>query len=248
MEHNDARNDNLKERVLSDIASRDIRVYPRIYFILRIVLIAAIALLVLIISIFIFNYVFFSLRVSGRGMLLDFGPRGFSSFLEYFPWLLLVVDLALIVILEWLLRQFRFGYRSPVLYLLLGIFAITLSAGYLMNRATNIDDVLLHQADRRLLFGPLGEVYESVRGSHLMDQGICECKILGINGNILVAQDINATSNVPLTVTVPVSYAMPSSVQVGSVVFIAGTLSSSNTMQAFGISPLATSDIDMRLY
>jgi hypothetical protein len=245
MTHSDPHNESFRERVLADISSRKTRIYPKVYFILRTTLVIVVAILVLIVTIFIFNYVFFSLRVSGREYLLNFGVRGFSSFLEYFPWLLLAIDLVLIVILEWLLRRFRFGYRSPILYLLLGIFAITIAAGYLIDHATRIDDTLLHQADLNSLVGPFDEIYESVRGSHLVDEGVCECQIMKINGNILMAQDINSTSGVPLTVVLPMGYNLPPSVRAGSIVFIAGTLNPSNTIQAFGLSSVATSNIDV---
>ena len=246
MTHNDPQNKNdLKERILADISARKMKIYPKIYFFLRAMLVAVVAVLILIISIFIFNYVFFSLRVSGRGDLLNFGPHGLSLFLAYFPWLLFVADLALIIMLEWLLRHFRFGYRNPILYLLLGIFAVTISAGYFINRATNINDTLLRQADKNALVAPFDEIYESVRGSHVADQGVCECQIMKMNGNIITAQDINSTSGIPLTVILPAGYNIPPSVQVGSVVFVAGALSPSNTMQAFGLSPLATSNIDI---
>jgi preprotein translocase subunit SecG len=245
MTYSDPHDKNLKERILADISSRNTRVYPRIYFVLRTVLVAIVAILVLVVSIFIFNYVFFSLRVSGQEDLLNFGARGFSSFLEHFPWLLLALDLILTLLLEWLLRRFRFGYRSPILYLLLGIFAVTISAGYLMDRATRVDDALLYQADRNSLVGPFNEIYENIRGSHLVDEGVCECQIIKIDGNVLTARDINSTSDLPLTVVLPANYTLPSSVQAGSVVFVAGMLRPSNTVQAFGLSTLSTSDIDM---
>ncbi len=241
---NEPQGRNFKERVFASIAERDIKIHPKIYFVVRIVLLAIVACMTLLVSVFIINYVFFSLRISGRNMLLGFGSQGWIWFFAYFPWALLAVDVILVGLLEWLLKQFRFGYRSPTLYLLIVLFAVTISAGYFMNRISGIDDALLRQADLHYLGGPLGQAYESVRGSHLADEGICECAVTAVNGNVITARDINSTSSEFLTIVAPPGYVATNSIQVGSVVFVAGTLSPSGTIQAFGIGPLATSDID----
>ncbi len=244
MEHNESQGHNFKERVLESIASREIKVHSKAYFAARIILLVIVVALALLVSIFIFNYVFFSLRISGKELLLGFGSQGWASFLFYFPWAFLIMDVILVGVLEWLLRKFRFGYRSPMLYLLIGLFAVSISAGYFMDRVTGFDDVLLRQADRHYLIGPLGEAYESVRGSHLADEGVCECEIAAINGNVFTARDINSTSSELLTIIAPPGYSGMVSLRVGSIVFVAGALSPSGTIQAFGIGPLSTSDID----
>lgn len=237
---------NFKERVFASIAERDIKVRSRIYFAARIVILAAVAFLTLLVSVFIVNYVFFSMRISGQNMLLGFGSRGWMWFLAYFPWALLIVDVILVGILEWLLKKFRFGYRSPTLYLLIVLFAVTISAGYFINRVSGLDDALLRQADLHSLGGPLGQAYENIRGSRLADEGICECAVTAVTGDVITARDINSTSSDLLTIIVPPGYVATNSIQVGSVVFVAGALSPSGTIQAFGIGPLATSDIDLR--
>lgn len=159
MTNNEPQENNFKERILKNIETEDIKAYSKTHFLLRVILLIAVTIVTLIISVFLFNYVFFSLRISGHESLLGFGPQGVVPFLEFFPWPFLVVDIALIIILEWLLRKFRFGYRSPILYLLIGLFVVTVSAGYFIDRKTGFNDALLQQADHDYLPGPFGELY-----------------------------------------------------------------------------------------
>lgn len=239
MTNNETHDNNFKERVLKDIAEEDIKVYSRTHFLVRVILLIATTILTLIVSIFIFNYVFFSLRISGHESLLYFGPRGIVSFLAFFPWTLLLTDIVLIGILEWLLRKFRFGYRSPVLYLLLGLLAITISSGYLIDRETGFNDVLLQRADHDYLPGPFGEIYENARGSSLLEQGLCKCTITAINGRILVAQDVdmdNPGATTTVTILTSPDYIGMNSLKVGDTIFVAGTVGPTDTIQAFGIS------------
>src|SRR5258708_5168630 len=136
MESNESQKKSFKERVLASIATKDVKVYSRAHFAGRMILLVVVAALVLVVSIFLFNYVFFSLRISGRGSLLNFGARGIFPFLLFFPWTLLLIDATLLIALEWLLKKFRFGYRSPTIYLLLALVAATMSAGSFIDRGT----------------------------------------------------------------------------------------------------------------
>jgi hypothetical protein len=243
MTNNEPREDNFKERILKNIETEDIKVYSKTHFILRVILLIAVAMVTLIISVFLFNYVFFSLRISSHDLLLRFGPQGIVPFLEFFPWPFLFIDIALIVILEWLLRKFRFGYRSPILYLLFGLLIITVSAGYFIDRETGFNDVLLRQADHDYLPSPFGELYESARGVSLTKQGICRCTITAINGRVLVAQDVDTDDINPtaITIVIPASYTGTNSLSVGDTIFVAGAVGPSGTIQAFDIAPIAHS-------
>ena len=115
----------MEDTILKRIRSHDIRVRPRLYFTLQLVALAVVACITLLLSVALFNFIFFTVRISGNGTLLDFGPRGFWAYLIFFPWPLLALDIACVLMLQFLLRKFRFGYHIPVLYLLLVLFAIS---------------------------------------------------------------------------------------------------------------------------
>jgi len=153
--------DNLKEKILSDIRSGQVHMRPRIYFMLQVAALALLAFVVLVISVFIFTFILFSIRINRVDTLLGFGPRGWSAFIQFFPWTWLLIDVLLIAVLEWLLRTFRFGNKIPALYLLAGLLAVTLVSGAAIDRGTPFNDDL-----RQMHAGlppPFGDLYSHVR-------------------------------------------------------------------------------------
>jgi hypothetical protein len=153
--------DNLKEKILKDIRSGEVTMRPRIYFMLQIAALVLLALVVLVISVFIFNFIVFSIRINGDDAFLGFGPRGWGAFIQFFPWTLLVLDVALVALLEWLLRNFRFGNKIPALYLLGGLLALTVITGVIIDRATPFNDRMMER--RHDLPPPFGFVYGQAR-------------------------------------------------------------------------------------
>ena len=115
---------------------------PRLYFVLQVAALLALAFLALGISVFIINFILFSVRLNRIDTLLGFGPRGWGAFVRFFPWTLLLADVGLIALLEWLLRRFRFGSKIPVLYLLGGLLFVTILTGAVLDRGTPFNDDL----------------------------------------------------------------------------------------------------------
>jgi len=153
--------DNLKEKILSDIRSGQVHMRPRFYFVLQVAALALLAFVVLVISVFIFNFILFSIRINHVDTLLGFGPRGWGAFIQFFPWTWLLVDILLIAVLEWLLRTFRFGTKIPALYLLGALVAVTLVAGLAIDKGTPLNDDLLQR--HAGLPPPFGDLYSHVR-------------------------------------------------------------------------------------
>src|SRR5258708_15496816 len=237
MEHNEPQKKSFKERVFADIAMKDVKVYSKAHFVARMTLLVVVAALALVVSVFLVNYVFFSLRISGRSSLLNFGARGIYPLLIFFPWTVLLIDIALLILVEWLLKKFRFGYRSPTIYLLLALVAATMSAGYFIDRGTGFNEVLLRQADEHHL-GPFDDFYTNARRAPPPGSGFCKCTITAINGNVITALDIDVNSSTTLTILLPPDYTDVSSLKVGELIFVAGAVSATDTIQAFGIRPI----------
>ncbi len=135
---------------------------PRLYFTLRAVALVFVALAVLVLSIFICNFIFFTIRLNGHESLLA-RPGGLLLFLRFFPWELVVVDAALIFLLERMLKSFRFAYQKPTLYLALALVTAVLSAGFVLDRGTPFNDRILMRADRGGLPPPFTQIYEGSR-------------------------------------------------------------------------------------
>ncbi len=157
-EHN-----NIKDAILGKIRSHKVGMHPKYYFVLRVAAFAIVSLALLAVSVFILNFILFSIRINSQDVFLGFGPRGLGPFLAFFPWDLLAVDVALIAVLLWLLRQFKFGYRSPLLFMLLGVILFTLGLGFLLDRKTGVNERFLLEANERRLPPPLGGYYRGVR-------------------------------------------------------------------------------------
>lgn len=153
--------DTLKDRILREIRSGEVSMRPRAYFALKIAALVVVALAALGVSIFLFNFIAFSIRINSQDALFLMGPRGWGAFFAFFPWTLLALDALLVLALEWLVRRFSWGYKVPMLYLLAGLAVLTIGTGVLMDRATPLNDRLWHA--HRGLPPPFGDLYRSAR-------------------------------------------------------------------------------------
>jgi hypothetical protein len=236
MEQNDPNKPNTaSKKVLDKIRSQQLTMRPRLYFTLKSIALAVVAILTLLLTVSIGSFILFSIRTSYETSLLGFGPSGLLIFLQLFPWALFMLDIACIVLLEWMLRKFRFGYRSPLLYLLFGILVIILSATSVIDTGRFSDSVLrgAHDIDIPIV----GDFYESGRRPPSPGSGVCPCVVVAINGNVLTMQE-NIPNELPKQVTVVLpAGAATSSIHVGQSLFIAGTFDH-GTLHAFGTRPM----------
>ncbi|TSC85627.1 MAG: hypothetical protein G01um10148_1013 [Parcubacteria group bacterium Gr01-1014_8] len=230
---------NLRDKLLGDIRSGKVAMTPRAYFVAKIVALLAVSLGIVFVTIFIFNFIFFSLRINGHETLLGFGPRGMQAFVYFFPWYLLVLDVALVGLLQWLLRNFRLGYQIPVLYLVAGLLLGAFAFGFALDRGTPLNDVL-HEG-REHLPRPIGGFYEGAQRSPTAGSGMCHCVILAIDGSTLTVRDTRDSGGEggdvsTLRITLPPNdrHATTSGLKVGDVIFIAGD-ESEGVIEAFGI-------------
>lgn len=203
------------------------------YFAFRVASFALVVILALIVSVLIFNFIFFSIRLSGESELLGFGPRGFLFFLQMFPWPLLVVDVILVVVAEHMLRYFRFGYRNPVLVLLAGLLIMSVALGLLIDRTTPFNDRMLERAHHHHL-GPIDEMYEGAHRPGPLGGGICHCMITAVGTSSLIAYDEDASTTL-ITIELPPNF-MTSlfDLKAGETVYVAGDRVG-DTIRAFGV-------------
>jgi hypothetical protein len=163
MEYNEPQKNNFKERVLKRIEADDVKAYSKAHFALRMMLLIVVSILILLVSICLFSYICFSVRMSGHGSLSGPGQNGILTFLQFFPWTQLAIDIILVGLLQWLLRKFRFGYHIPVLHLLCALLIVTGATGYVVYRETGFNEMLLQQAEQNHLPPPLENLYKNLR-------------------------------------------------------------------------------------
>jgi hypothetical protein len=180
---------------------------------------------VLVVSVFLSSFILFTLRASGQASLIGFGPTGWQVFFILFPWKLSILEIGLIILLQRLLRSFRFGYKVPVLYLLGGVVFVMLASGFVIDR-TPLHDTLLQQADENQLPPPLGNLYEDARRFPPPEYGIFLGTITSITGNTLVITLLNpmdTSTTTVMTVIVPPGQTAVEE-KVGDRIFIQGKM------------------------
>jgi hypothetical protein len=229
-------NEEMKEIIMKRIESGRVTMRSRLYFGLRLGAVVSISVLVLLVSVALSTFILFSIRISGHEALLHFGSRGVFTFFHVFPWPLLVIDLLLVALLEMLLRKFRFGYRSPILYLLLGLVALSISLGFFVDRGTPVNDLLFIRSRHHALPAPFGVFYERVPIHHVLSDGICRCTITSIRGNMMYAEDRTLGTTTNFTIFVPPDNpdATTTGLGVGDTVFVIGDVEG-GTLRAVGI-------------
>ena len=225
----------MKDNLLKKISSNEVVMRPKIYFTLKLIALGVISFLVLAVSVFTFNFILWSIHAQATDAFLGFGRRGIPLFLAAFPWTLLIVDIALIFVLQWIVRRFYHGYRKPILLALIGIFVIMGAAGTVIDLATPVND-FLYRGDSRFVPSQVRDIYRNTRSSPRPVGDTCLCVITAIGTSTLIAENAVLGSTTQFIVMVPShdSHATTSSLSVGDTVMVAGDREG-NTIQAFGI-------------
>lgn len=175
------------QRVLEKIKTDNISMHSRRYYRLRMAALLAVIVAIIVVSIFLLSFISFGLRTTGNSTLLGFGTRGYISFILVFPWILFVIDILLIIILERLLRNFRFIYRRAGVYILIGLLGLITLFAVAIDHVTSLHNKLLERADANAL--PFfNELYEQLREPLDTDHGVCRCVVLTAAGPMLTVR------------------------------------------------------------
>ncbi len=229
----------IKDQILSKIRSGEVNMRPKYYFMLKLVALALTIFITFILSSVIVSYVLYSIKVGGQFSLLAFGPRGMYHFFLALPWLILLIDICLIAFIDWLLKSFRFGYNSSILFLLI-VTMVSITALATLINYTSFHRLLMNRAESKNL--PLaGGFYSGLRMSH-GNQGIFRGEVVSIESTstfYMKHNDFDADSD-----DVTVEVFMPNNSDVftlvlrpGDRVFIAGDRVKEG-IKAYGVSKL----------
>lgn len=174
MNMNNQQQKNIKDAVLEKIKSGQIKMRPKLYFILKTILAAGGIIAVGVFVILLISFINFHLRTSGIGYLPGFGFRGFGVYLKLLPWFLIFISVVSILVLEILAKRFNFVYRRPIFYSLLAIILIALIGGFIIEKTPLHPKLLLQAREGKL---PLaGPVYRDFGMSmfHDVQRGVVE--------------------------------------------------------------------------
>jgi len=229
-------NKGIQANVLEKIRDNELTMRSNTYFAIKLAAFIVVVVALLTALTLLFSFILFSIRASGEASLIGFGSHGFALFIGLFPWKLLFLNIALILLCGLLLRSFRFGYKTPVSFLFLGIVLIAVFFGLGIDEGTSFHDRLLRRADNhRLPF--FNDLYEGVRVPPPQSQGVYRGTIVGIEGNVLT---VNVDNPLGIGTTTSLHVIFPddqatSSVKIGDRIFIAGEPAVNGEIHASGI-------------
>ncbi len=184
--NNNSEQNNISKEILERIRSGEVQMRPRLYFVIKTMIVLVLATFIFLVSIWLVSFISFGLRLSGNESLLQFGTRGTYLFLMLFPWGLALLDVALIVLLGWIVRRFRFGYRKPLLYVFGVAVAVIVLAGLLFDRETPFHDDRFEEAEAGELVSPFGFIYESAHSKTPEEHGVYRGFVLEVREDSFV--------------------------------------------------------------
>lgn len=231
---------NPKDAILEQIRSGTLTMRPKTYFLLKASMIALVAVAVLFVSILIAGFMVFTLRLNGSDALLMFGPRGIHAFVQVFPWPLLIIDVALLILLESLLRRFRFVYSRSVLYVLLVLMITIGTIAIVIEHEARFHERLFMHAYTEGLPSPLQEWYERAPLPAFHELGIFRGVVVSYEPGMFVMtnDDFDEDEDDSLwTVIIPEAFD-ESTIQIGDRFLVAGDEEREGTVRAYGIHEL----------
>lgn len=230
---------NPKDAVLDQIRAGTLTMRPKFYFFLKALLVALVACVVLALSIFLASFIVFGMRLSGSDALLSFGSRGFIVFLQVFPWLLVLIDIGLLILLESLLRRFRFAYSRSVLYMLLALIVIVGSFSVVIEREGHFHEGLFEHSRREGLPPPFQNFYEGAPKPPPHDLGVYRGIVVSRDEDtfVITHDDFDHDEDDGTwTVLIPEAFD-ETSIEIGDRFFVAGD-EEEGIIRAYGIKEL----------
>ena len=230
----DSHQKNLSEGVLEKIKAGEVKMRPRAYFTLKVALVVLVAFCAFVATSLLMSFVIFSLRVSGRLFLLGFGAQGVMLFLRFFPWNLLLFIILFLVLLEWLLKRFSFGWKRSFSSMVAIIFLSSTLAAVLLFIGSFHEQ--LEQKARKGQLPVFGGMYKDSRRP-MPDQGIFRGQVQAIRGNTFVLHEEDEPNETGHLIYAPDNVKLVDIIHVGDLIFVA-TVDVNGQLHAVGIKRL----------
>ncbi|MEA3452936.1 MAG: hypothetical protein U9Q96_01190 [Patescibacteria group bacterium] len=138
------------DKVLEKIKQGQVKMRPKIYFILKTLLVVLGIIISTLFALYLISFIVFALRASGAWYLSGFGFEGMKASIVLIPWVLILVALILIIVLEILVKRFSFSYRQPIFYTLLGIIIFVFLGSFAIGKTGFHTNLFQRARDGRL--------------------------------------------------------------------------------------------------
>ncbi len=245
MEPNTPHTPNIREHVKDAIASGKVTMHSSLHFVFKTVLLIGALTVILILTTAILNFILFSIHVQSHHELLGFGMLGLLAFLNHFPWTLFFIDVALVVLVIYLVRSFRFGYRFPMVYTAgILLILIILCGMFLEQASTPVNQNIMMRVDEGRLPQPLPHLMDGARTKPPYARPLCKCEVLEVRGDgVLIARDVRTGRSLTFVFAPSDRYATTTGITPGDIVFVAGNFDGDgdedDIVRVFGLKRLS---------
>jgi hypothetical protein len=223
----------IRQGVMDVIKKRGVQMRPRWHFVLTSMLASLGIFIVLLALLYIISLSLFLLHDSGAWSAASFGGRGWFSLLRSVPWLLIAFSIVFIVILEVLVRRYRFVYSRPLLLSVVAILLVVCLGGFIL-ASTSFHRQMELEAYHHQLAGPLALVY-SAPFRMPPPPDVYHGSILATSSEGFVMNDENGAGTTTVIITARTHLPDGEDFSLGSYVVVIGDTVSTGTVQAFGM-------------
>lgn len=141
---------NIKDQVLKNIKSGQIKMKSKYHFILSALLLIVGFILAFLLTLFLLSFVVFTLQAKGLHLLPSFGIYGYKALFFSLPWLVIIAAIIFFIILEKLAKKFKFFYRHSLL-VTFTVIAISVVAGAIIILNTSMHNEFCTSAEKETL-------------------------------------------------------------------------------------------------
>ncbi len=140
------------ETVLKSIKDGNLAMKPRWHFLLKASMLISAIFVMVFALLYVISFAVFTMKQTGAWYVVDFGTRGWYTFLSSIPWILGLCTIIFLITLEMLVRRYSFGYRMPLLISAIAIIFITITGGILVAQTQLHRSILKYAEQNRLPF------------------------------------------------------------------------------------------------
>lgn len=225
---------NIENDVLKRIELGELKMKPKSYFVVKSVILIGLTFLTFVMATVLVSFIIFSLKSRGDIFLLGFGTKGLYRFILVFPWYLLIANAFLVFFLDYLLRRFRYGYNSPILYLFLATLVFVTLFSFVVNFTSFHERLSKFAEKNRIPFAR--DMYIDARKSHSeksLYRGVVT--FIGDNYFILRSGSENVSQKDEIRVVAPPGLDPRNFVHIGEEVYVAGYMATGTNVASFGV-------------
>ncbi|PIP23211.1 MAG: hypothetical protein COX90_03985 [Candidatus Nealsonbacteria bacterium CG_4_10_14_0_2_um_filter_38_17] len=147
---NNQQQNSISDIVLNKIKSGGVKMRPKIYFVLKTILIIFGTAVLTLLILFLVSFIVFAMRASGTLFLPSFGVFGLRILFISLPWFLIFATVISVILMEILAKHFAIVYRRPIVYSILFIIILVLLGGIIIERTRFHPSLFWRSQEKRL--------------------------------------------------------------------------------------------------